>query len=770
MSGDNPRTRQVTTANNLPAELTSFVGREPQLAELRRLLHRSRLITLTGPGGSGKTRLALRLSTEVLDRYPGGAWLVDLAPLSDGMLLGHTLAAVCGIKEESKRPVAEVLASGLASRTALILLDGCEHLVDSCAELASGLLRTCPRLAMIATSREPLGVTGEVIWRTPSLTVPRSEVGALPELLMESEAIRLFVDRARLSLPDFELARANAAAVAQICARLEGIPLAIELAARLVGVMTVQEILERLRNRFRVLTGGSRSALPRHQTLRQAVDWSYGLLSSSEQALFVRLGVFAGGFDLHAAEAVVNQDPGDADKVLPLLTRLVDKSLVEADSGRPKTTRYRMLDTIHEYALEKLPESEQAELRRRHAVYFREWSARATVELESADQYDWLRRLDEEQANIRLAIEWSLVEQPDDALRLVGAMDAYWWMRRHLEEGLAWLGRALEVPTSNETLRALALGARARLSRRRGDYEAAGRDAEESAAISRRLGLIEYLTRALTMLGIVASEMGDTEAASTNFNAALELAQQHGIRKRIVTSLNNLAVVDFVRGDLVAAQRQAEEALRLAESLADRFVKANILETVAKIQLRLGEHDKAARRYAEALTIAAEFEDPMTSADCMEGLALLAALHSDPARTIVLMAAAQGMRSRSGAERTLRWSEDIEAGLARARSKVGRVAADTAWKRGAGFSMQEAARFALGGPAEPAPDGQGRLTDRETEVARLIASGQTNGEVAALLRISARTVDAHVEHIRNKLGLRTRAQIAVWAHERLGKA
>jgi len=759
----------VTTPNNLPAELTSFVGREPQLAELRRLLHRSRLITLTGPGGAGKTRLALRLGAELLDRYPEGAWVVDLAPLSDGRLVAHTLAAVCGIKEGSKRPVADVLAKGLANRTALLVLDGCEHLVDSCAELATGLLRTCPKLAMIATSREPLGVTGELIWRTPSLTIPRPEDATHPELVMESEAIRLFVDRARLSLPDFELARGNAAAVSQICTRLEGIPLAIELAARLVGVMTVEEVLERLSNRFRVLTGGSRSSLPRHQTLRQAVDWSYGLLGASEQRLFTRLGVFAGGFDLAAAEAVVNRDPTEVDPVLPLLSRLVNKSLVEADSSGRKTTRYRMLDTIHEYALENLPESDQAELRRRHAVYFREWSIQATGELGSAEQLNWLRRLDDEQANIRLAIEWSLVEQPDDALRLVGAMDAYWWMRRHLGEGMEWLGRALDLPGANEALRAAVLVARARLRRRRGEYEAAGRDAADCAAISRRLGRNDYLIRALTMLGIVASEMGDLASASTSFNEALDLARRLAIPKEIAKSLNNLAVIDLVRGDLGAARGRSEEALMVAESLADRFVKANMLDTVARIALRLGDHGEAARRYAEALTIAAEFEDTMTSADCTDGLALLASVQGDPTRTIVLIAAAQGMRSLSGGERTAEWSIGVDAGLAAARAKVGRLAADAAWKRGAAFSMQEAVRFALGGgSAETAHDGQSRLTGREIQVARLIASGHTNAEVAARLRISGRTVDAHVEHIRNKVGLRTRAQIAVWAHERLG--
>jgi len=761
---------KLTTPNNLPAELTSFVGRGPQLAELRRQLHRSRLITLTGPGGAGKTRLALRLARESLDRYRDGVWLVDLAAVGDEQLLEHTVASACGIKEDSKRPILEAIASSIAASRVLIVLDGCEHLVESCAAMMSRLLRSCPKLTALITSREPLGVTGEVIWRTPSLTLPHPEDGGHPELLLESEAIRLFLDRARLSRPHFELDSTSAAPVTQICIRLEGIPLAIELAAGLNGVMTVEEILEGLRDRFRLLTGGSRTTLPRHQTLRQAVDWSYGLLTAMEQALFARLSVFAGGFDLAAAEAVAARDPVEGAQMLSILSRLVHKSLVGVEPGRAPTTRYRMLDTIREFALEKVPQGEHAELRRRHAIYFGEWSTRATDELESAEQFSWLQRLDEEQANVRLAMEWWLSERPDEALRLIGAMESYWWMRRHLGEGLQWLGRALEVSTSNEALRAPALAARARLRRRRGEYEAAGRDAAECAAISRRLGLSNYLIRALTMLGIVASEMGDMASASTNFNEALELAQQLGAPKRIATSLNNLAVNDLLLGNLAAAQTRAEEALRVAESLADRFVKANILDTVARIKLRLGEDEEAARRYGEGLTIAAEFEDTMTSADCMDGLALLATLHGDPTRTIVLIAAAQGLRSLSGGERTAVWSVDVEAGLAKARAKVSRVAADAAWKRGAAFTMREAVRFAQGGTAESARDGQNGLTDREVQVARLIAGGLTNGEVAARLRISNRTVDAHVEHIRNKVGLRTRAQMAVWAHERLGKA
>jgi len=757
----------MAAPNNLPAEVSSFVGREHQLAELRRLLHRSRLVTLTGPGGAGKTRLALRLAGDLIDRYRDGVFLVELATLTDPRLLELTVATACGVREQRKRPITEVLLKTLATSRMLLVLDGCEHLVESCAALVGRIQRSCPKVTVLVTSREPLGLPGEVIWRTPSLTIPRPQDTGHPELLMESEAIRLFVERARLSRPDFELLPGGTAALAQICTRLEGMPLAIELAAGLAGVMTLQEILERLRDRFRLLTGGSRSALPRHQTLRQAVDWSYGLLSQTEQALFARLSVFARGFDLLAAEAVASGDPIAVEEVVPLLSRLVNKSLVVAESGRPNVTRYRMLDTIREYALDKLQESGESHWRRKHADYFREWCARVTSQLTSRDQMSWLRRLDEEQANIRLALEWSLSEQPDDALRLAASAGSYWWMRRHVAEGLEWLGRALEVEASSPEVRAIALLARARLSRRHGDWPAARRDADECASMCRQLGLQVELSRALTMLGIISSHAGDITTSRGFFMEAMELGVQLGDRDRIASNLNNLSQIAVAFGDLETARTRVEEALGIAESLGDRWLKANILDTVGRIHYRLGNHDISRRSYAEALAISTEFEDPLNIADCLDGLALHLIDGGDPTRAVALISAAQALRAATGAERTADWTSEVVEGLARARAKMGRLAADAAWAKGAALSMKDAVRLATGEKATALHDGAGPLTTREKQVALLIADGLTNAEIASRLRMAERTADAHVEHIRNKLGLRSRAQIAVWTHERL---
>ena len=760
----------MSTPNNLPAELSSFVGRERELVELRRLLRKSRLITLTGSGGAGKTRLALRLAAEVLDRHPDGAWLVDLAPLGDARLLEQTVASACGILEKRRRTVMDVLIEGLVSRRALLILDSCEHLVDACADLASQLLRSCPNLTLLATSREPLGVPGELIWRTPSLSLPSLEDANRPALMLESEAVRLFVDRARLSRPGFELTDASSAsAVAQICTRLEGIPLAIELAASLARVMSIEEILDRLRDRFRLLTGGSRTALPRHQTLRQAVDWSYELLSPAEKALLARLALFAGGFDLAAAEAVASGESKDAGTVLPLLSRLVDKSFVAAEAVEPQRTRYRLLDTIREYAIEKLQQSGETDGRRRHATYYLDWCGRATSELSSYEQARWLRRIDEEQGNIRAALDWTLTEQPDDALRLAAAMGPFWNMRCHIEEGVGWLDRALEVRTSSLQARPTALLARARIRTRHGDYVGARRDAEESLGLSRRLKLGPgVVSAALNVLAVLSGVAGDLDGADRYQQEALQVAVDGGDQVRVVYSLNNVALLASARGDHQAARVQLEEAVAGARRIGDSFITAQIIDSLALVNFRLGAHADARRHYLEGLAIAREFEDTFTLANGLEGVALLAFAEGDATLTVRLMAAAKGLRAAIGGEPTPDWGREVDDGLNAARAKLGKQASDAAWKQGAALSMEDAVRLANGTVAPPARDGDNPLTARERQVAALIAEGLTNVEIAARLKMADRTADAHVEHIRNKLGLRSRSQIALWAHERLG--
>ena len=758
----------MTTPNNLPAELTSFVGREPQLAELRRLLHRSRLITLTGPGGAGKTRLALRLASGHLDRFPGGVWLVELASVSDARLLEQTVSFACGIREEKGRPLIEALIDGLAALRTLLILDSTEHLVDGSAALASQLLRSCRELSIIVTGREPLGVPGETIWRTPSLTVPRPSDAAQPELVLQSEAVRLFVERTRLNRPAFELDQTTSAPVAQICSRLEGIPLAIELAAGLTGTTTMTDIVDGLSDRFRLLTGGSRASLPRHQTLRHAVDWSYRLLRESDQRLFITLTAFAGGFDVAAVEAVT-AGLIEKEDVRPSLQRLVDKSLVMTDPARLGPTRYEMLETIREFGLEKLHELGEPDVRRRHAEYFVRWLDEAIQKLETKEQNVWLQRIVAEQANVRLALEWTLVAMPEAALRLATSMGSFTVIRGLYREDIHWLDRALETPAPPSLARAIALRTRARLRRRRGEFDAAAQDAEASIELCRRLGDKANMGKALTVLAVVESSRGDHSEAMRLHVESLALAQASGDPRRVAMSLNNIALLSLVQGDAVGARRRILEALQEIEKSGDRWTWARLVESLARIEFQLGNLDASEARYFEALRVCAELQDPDLVAECCDGLGLVAVTRRNPRRAMMLFGVAAGLYAKFGSEPPTEFSQRIAQGLSLARSQLGMQAADVAWNEGESLSLNQALDLAMGTPRHEADNGSSPLTAREMQVAKCIVDGMTNGQIGARLKIATRTVDAHVEHIRNKLGLRTRAQIAVWTKDRLGK-
>ena len=761
----------MATPNNLPAEVSSFVGREHQLAELRRLLHRSRLVTLTGPGGAGKTRLALRLAGDLIQRHRDGVFLIELAPVLDARLLELTVATACGVREQRKRPILEVLLKTLATSRMLLVLDGCEHLVEPCAALVGRIQRSCPKVTVLITSREPLGLPGEVIWRTPSLSIPDTAGGTRPEMLLQSEAVRLFVERARLSRPGLELDAISSPAVAQICARLEGIPLAIELAAGLARVLTFDDILLRLHDRFRLLTGGSRTALPRHQTLRAAVDWSYGLLSPEEKDLFIQLSVFAGGFELAAAEGVADGTSGD---VLSTLTRLVDKSLVVAEPGAARQTRYRMLDTIREYAFEKLHDGDEAEIRRRHGQHFLEFTRRGHTELRGRHQLDWLNRLDEEQGNIRLALEWCLGEDPESALKLVANMDRYWIMRGRLEEAIGWIDRALETPAGETEARTDALLTRARLRWLQGDYPGASRDADVGAEMAERIGPSVSLFSAKSLRGVLSSGTGDWATAARLHDEAFQIAWQLRDPWWVASSLNNLGLIALERGDYEVARGRLEQALEGFRQAGDQFVTALSRDSLARIYMKLKNTEAARHNWLEAVALSTHFSDAVTSSTVLEGLAEVEHAEGRDERAITLIAAAKVVRAPTGAEPQREWQKSTDETLTGSRAKLPRNVADAASRRGSSMTAAEAISYATGSPPQPAAptdsNGNGPLTSREKQVALLIADGLTNPEIAGRLRMAERTADAHVEHIRNKLGLRSRSQIAVWAHERLGTA
>jgi len=461
------------TPNNLPQQPTSFIGREKELADVRRLLMRARTLTLTGSGGCGKTRLGLQVAADSLEHFPDGAWLVELAPLADPGLVPQTVATVLGVKEQPGKPIGQSLSEHLKDKRLLLLLDNCEHLLEGCAKLADLLVHQCSHLTILASSREALGIGGEQAYRVPSLSLPDPK--RLHSLLSiaQFEAVQLFADRALLARADFKLTDQNASTLASICYRLDGIPLAIELAAARVRSLSVEEINRKLDERFRLLTGGSRTALPRQQTLRSLIDWSYDLLNDSEKQLLQRLTVFAGGWTLNATEQVcASEGTGDVE-VLDLLTSLADKSLVVAEQD-DEHYRYRLLETVRQYARDRLLESGAGETYRdRHRDYFLTLAEEAAPKLNGAERAAWLRRLEEEHENLRAGLEWSLIEVGSETrLRFCSALYRFWWTQGYLSEGRGWCARALEKPGAlgRTTERAKALNVAGVLAYQQRDY------------------------------------------------------------------------------------------------------------------------------------------------------------------------------------------------------------------------------------------------------------------------------------------------------------
>ena len=471
--------------NNLPTQLTSFVGREKERADIRRLLHNTHMLTLIGPGGTGKTRLSLQAAGEMLDQFPDGVWLVELAPVLDPVLVPRTTALTIGLRDEPQRPIIDMLCDYLHEKKLLILLDNCEHLVEACARMADRILHTASGILILASSREALGIGGEVTYRVPSLGVP--DLSHLPsvETLDQYEAVRLFIDRATSADPAFVVTNASAPAVAQICHRLDGIPLAIELAAAKLSVLGVDQIAKRLDDRFKLLTGGSRTALERHQTLRAAIDWSYNLLPPDEQILFRRLSVFIGGWTLEAAESVCSEGAITGGDVLELMDHLIHKSLVFRDESR-----YHMLETIRQYANEKLVESGASNmLRDSHLEYFLSLAETAAPHLIRPEQLEWLAQLDADYENLRIALEWALgKEEAEPSLRLCAALGDFWSFRIYWKEGAQALAKALSKPVQEKdterTARVKALYMDAMLAESLDDVERMEHSARSSLALA----------------------------------------------------------------------------------------------------------------------------------------------------------------------------------------------------------------------------------------------------------------------------------------------
>lgn len=598
--------------NNLPRQLTSFIGRKREITEIKDLLTRLRLLTLTGTGGSGKSRLAMQAAAEVLEQYPDGIWHVELASLSDAALVPQAIVAALGAHEQPGRPLSDTLVDYLRHRTLLLLLDNAEHLLSSCAAVAPMLLHRCPNLKIMTASREPLKVGGEQIYPVHPFPVPYTATMSVAELV-QSDAIRLFADRASAAQPDFSVTEKNGTAVAQICRLVDGIPLAIELAAARVSALSVEQIAGRLHDHFQLLTDRGSTVLPRHQTLRAAMDWSYDLLSVPERVLLRRLSVFAGGFTLEAAEAVCAGNGIETHQIVDTLSHLVDKSLAMADVGDGELRyRYRLLYTVRQYSQEKLLESgESPATNRRHQDWFLSLAERAEPLLRGPDETSWLNRLEAEHDNFRSAFASSQAAgESEEGLRLAAALGFFWYIRGYLSEGRGRLQAALlRSGSSLPSGKAKALVAAGRLAYCQGDYEAAHPLCDESLRIFRELGDRWGIGLSLDCLGTLARVKGDYVASQSLHEESLRIFKELGDRWGIATSLLNLGLLASNQSDHTAARSYHEESLRIFRELGHKRGTAHSLDNLGEVASAQGDYRLARLLFEESLEIFRELGD-----------------------------------------------------------------------------------------------------------------------------------------------------------------
>ena len=788
--------RPTRRPGNLPAETTSFIGRRRETAEVRRTLTQARLITLTGPGGVGKTRLALRLAADLSRGFRHGAWLAELAEVTDPALVSSALLAALDLRDQAAAAPATLLAGYLRDRELLLVVDNCEHLLTASAGLVAGLLSAAPGLRVIATSREPLSVPGEHVVPVPPLDLPVPDSAEPLERLRQNETVRLFTERAAAASGSFGLTAANQAAVVDLCRRLDGLPLALELAAVRTRVLTVAQIAGRLGDRFGLLTGGSRAALPRHQTLRTTIEWSHDLLDGAERAVLRRACVFAGRFTLDDVEGVcTGPGPGTgtglaAPGALDVLSSLVDKSLVMKEEAGGEAC-YRLHETMREFArLQLAAAGEQEETEQRCAAHYRMASLLAAAG-GRAELLSLLRWADLEIDNLR-----AVMRRCQDRGDLSGGLElavglAWYWITRATTEGMRWLAAFIAAPGGDPRIRAWGHFLRGFLAVLKADPAAAGPLLHDAVGVARATGQPDVLVEALAMASVAENMAGQHAVARRLLAEAAAATDGLDYPSGPISVLQARALSGFTEADLDTVRSASAEALRRAEQIGDRYGQGIMLLNLALADLAGGSPAGAGPRLASALRMARELDDRMAQFCLMDATGCHAALTGHPRRAAQLFGAAATAGTDAGANimpflapLVARIRQETEAALGPARFAAEHEA-------GRQLSRDAAADLALGGlgpepaaaadpaavpagrgpagrgpagqgPAGRGPAGLGPLAKREADVARLIAEGLTNKEIGSRLFISERTVDSHVRSILNKLGFSSRAQIAAW--------
>jgi predicted ATPase/DNA-binding CsgD family transcriptional regulator len=812
MSQPLPVSRRPDIARSyaLPTPSTPFVGRERERAAVVDLLLRPevRLVTLTGAGGVGKTRLALAVAEDLLgsprstgQAFADGACFVDLAPIVDPVLVLSVIARGLEVSESGQKSLLASLVDYLRDRSLLLVLDNFEQILAAAPSLAR-LLAECPALAMLVTSRAPLHLSAEHEFPVPPLDLPDPK--HLPELevLARSEAVALFLQRARAVRPDFQLTNANAAAVVELCARLDGLPLAIELAAARIKLLAPQALLARLGSRLSLLTGGARDLPERQQTLRRTIDWSYSLLEPEEQALFARLAVFAGGCSLEAVEAVCDggtraegrEASESSASPLDVVGSLVDKSLLRQSEGLEGEPRFTMLETIREYALERFEVTEDAEVwRRRHAEYYLALAERAVPELTGPRQGSWLEQLEREHDNLRAALGWALErDESSTGLRLAAALGRFWEIRGHFGEGRAWLERSLSRwPDGPAAARALALNASGSLAYHAGDYERAVAFHEQALELRRKLGDRRGMAASLHNLGITALHQLDLDRAEALCEEGRALWREVNDDRGVAISLNSSAILARNRGNHEQARVHYDESLAIFRKLGDSWGVGLVLNNLGRVARDLEDWDQVAVLSSESLALFQELGDRRGVAWVLSNLTVVAGRRGFWEQAARLHGAAEALREAIGAASLGLSPAEIAAhenAVTAARARLGDLAFADAMVSGRAMTadqIADALQLVVGpsnldgradeptSPSTPseratpaAPVRQsGPLTRRERQVAALVARGLTDRQIAESLVIAEGTVGVHLNNIFTKLDLHARAQVAVWAAE-----
>ena len=796
------------------------------MASVERMLSTRRLVTLTGVGGCGKTRLAIEVASRVGETFADGAWFVALASLRDPGLVPQSVVEALGLHLAANEPLIDALKSYLQPKQLLLVLDNCEHLNTACAELVRQLLSHAPELRILATGREPLAVAGETVYPVAGLDWPSlagdgrqsAQIYPTAQELMGYDAVQLFVERARAISPQFTLTPENARSITAICQHLDGLPLALELASARSNVLTVQEIAARLDDRFTLLTAGQRTGFePRHQTLRATIDWSYAMLSAEEQTLLNRLAVFSAGCTLDAVEAICSGTGIARGQVLDLISSLVTKSLVVAETTGRSQARYRLLETIREYALGKLDEAGETErIRDRHLNLYLARAEEAAPKQFEAYQQLWLNWLESEHDNLRAALTWALeIKRIESGLRLANALTLFWEIRGYVREGVRWLEQLLAeadervspkahvealvfgtfhfrllgdaqaaiiwarqsvdlaeaTGESNSPLLAFARDALSSASAVAGDYQTAFNLMEQNIHYYRHAGPRSYLGMALLAGGIGAIQLGRHDIAREWLGESLALARQDGNSYRIAHVLNYLGDLSRLEQKYAEAAETYTSALEMLRELDALRDQASLLGNLGFVYLHLGYIERAYGSFLESMAIQQAQQNQLGMIECLVGFAATAVAHGQPATAARLFAAVAAISGRPSVSAWKATRAELEYYLDRARNKLTEEDFQAAQAAGRALSLEQVVECAQHLPigSEIAADTtktEDTLTSREQEVAELVAVGKTNREIAEDLVLSKRTVEKHVANILSKLGLANRTQIVRWAMEK----